>query len=406
MKTFSGLLALALCFSGFHARAEAGHLELEMTSAQYQKLLAQRNGQTRDDKIKPSLKMGKRFLEWLTFVNENRPEGKKISLTSPETTIAFPVSKPNRSNPELISGRYEELKTTIPAWMREIVFEGKDFIKDLPEADAVFIKHGFNLDRNYQSAARWSLQEGSLWAYAMRRSDDVRGYYNLNQIADIQAKWQGWDQLATPEKAELLNSMAQLCRISLSDSRCKSLVDEAKNEGSKLSGLYGEWMPAGKKKWDSFFKMSNLRSDVLWNAPQLMELPFRDLSSEAEKSFLVNNVQDEWKWKGWNLRLAFAADAAPNMVFEAGATPHVNGLGGNTITMDSNTPLTEYGVQWTIRHEFGHVLGFPDCYIEFYDTDERVMINYQLDITNLMCSRRGKLQDIHFEALKEAYYIH
>ena len=49
---------------------------------------------------------------------------------------------------------------------------------------------------------------------------------------------------------------------------------------------------------------------------------------------------------------------------------------------------TQMNVQWTIRHEFGHVLGFPNCYLEFYDNDTATMVSYQLDVTNLMCSRR------------------
>jgi len=53
-------------------------------------------------------------------------------------------------------------------------------------------------------------------------------------------------------------------------------------------------------------------------------------------------------------------------VFEPGVTPHVNGIGGRIITMDANAPLDDYDVSWTIRHEYGHVLGFPDCYVEFY----------------------------------------
>jgi hypothetical protein len=82
----------------------------------------------------------------------------------------------------------------------------------------------------------------------------------------------------------------------------------------------------------------------------------------------------------------------------------VNGLGGDTITMDANRSLEEYSTRWTIRHEFGHVLGLPDCYIEFYDESRAVMVSYQIDITNLMCSRKGKLQERHVLELRKHYY--
>ena len=186
-----GILFLsALYLSAAQAQqADIPHLELEMESSQYQALLSARNGGARNAKVQASLDMGKRFLAWLAFINDKRPQGKKISLTSPATTVSYPIAKPNRSNPDLINARYAELETSIPKWMHEVVFEKAEFISDLPEADEVFIKHGFDLDRNYQSAARWTLQEPMLWAYAGRKSNDVRGYYALKQISDLSAKF-------------------------------------------------------------------------------------------------------------------------------------------------------------------------------------------------------------------------
>ena len=71
--------------------------------------------------------------------------------------------------------------------------------------------------------------------------------------------------------------------------------------------------------------------------------------------------------------------------------------------MDANQPLTEYDAQWTIRHEFGHVLGLPDCYVEFYIQERGVIMNYQLDIDNIMCSRRGHVKETNVQELERAY---
>jgi vacuolar-type H+-ATPase subunit C/Vma6 len=49
------------------------------------------------------------------------------------------------------------------------------------------------------------------------------------------------------------------------------------------------------------------------------------------------------------------------------------------------------------------VLGLPDCYVEFFDTEAKEFVNYQIDVTNLMCSRRGKIKKIHYDVMREYY---
>lgn len=41
-----------------------------------------------------------------------------------------------------------------------------------------------------------------------------------------------------------------------------------------------------------------------------------------------------------------------------------------------------------LAHEFGHVLGFPDCYIEFFDDSKKELVYYEIskENTNIMCS--------------------
>jgi len=170
--------------------------------------------------------------------------------------------------------------------------------------------------------------------------------------------------------------------------------------------VYSRYQSTAKDKWDAFFNITQYRNDVSWtgSAPNEFRMPFREPGSADVRKFLVDNIEDEWKFGVWQLRLVFSPSAAPNVTFVAGATPHVEDLAGDTITMDANSPLTEYNVQWTIRHEFGHTIGFPDCYHEFYDSGEGVMISYQLDITDLMCSRRGHLKQRHIDDLRRVYY--
>jgi len=44
-----------------------------------------------------------------------------------------------------------------------------------------------------------------------------------------------------------------------------------------------------------------------------------------------------------------------------------------------------------LAHEFGHVLGFPDCYIEFFDDKKKELVYYEIskNYNNIMCSLKN-----------------
>ena len=121
--------------------------------------------------------------------------------------------------------------------------------------------------------------------------------------------------------------------------------------------------------------------------------------------WLKLNIEAEWKAVGFQLRLNYVEKnlVSPFMQFVKGVTPHVSGPRHEIITMDPDYSLDDYTTQWTIRHEFGHVLGFPDCYLEFYDAAAETMTFYTIETDNLMCAWGGVLQPSHVEQLRKAY---
>lgn len=389
------------------------HLDLDMTAMEYRQLLEQREKtvhhlfdlEPNADSLQPVMDAGKRFLDWTIYINENRPKGQQISLTTEATQLGWPIDKPRVSNPTIILETFTKLKTDMPKWLHKTLYEGAAFEKNPPVSDAEYIAWGLKVVRNYESAARWRLQEPFLTSYAARKRDDVRGHYFLTQEADLENKLKNFGTLSPSEQARVTKHLVSLCYITkANEAACEG---ELKKVGAHA--FYHQHKAAGQKRWDAFFVVPVKRPDVDWTAqtPNLFYLPFVKPTEADVVDFLVHNLEDEWKWKSWQLRLKFqptGEGTTTHIVFQPGATPNVNGLGGSRITMDANQPLSEYNVRWTIRHEFGHVLGFPDCYIEFYDTNEKAMISYQLDTTNLMCSRKGKLQEKHYDELKRVYF--
>jgi hypothetical protein len=412
----SALVLCTLGTSSASADARLPHLDLELSGAEYQTLLRE-DPRLLEEEQTPSmssrrlqsvLDAGKRNLEWLAHLNSRRPGSSPLSLSSPETQIGYPIESPRIFNETLVLDWFAQLRSEIPASIAAIVLDGAPFTPDAGMSDSEYIAAALKIDRIYQLAARWLLLAPWRPQLEARRKNDVRAYVALTTDPNLQGRLDGFASLPDTEKQLLLKHLFELCFNSRSESACRSDLSRAQSRG-ELSAFYARHLAGSQKVYSNFFTITSSRSDVRWTStdPLTMRVPFLDPKDPTVLAFLRDHIEDEWKWNGWKLVLEFQPNwswGLSRIVFEPGATPHVDGLAGNTITMDANTPLTEYNVQWTIRHEYGHVLGFPDCYHEFWDADLQAIVSYQLDITNLMCSRRGKLQEKHFDELKLVYF--
>lgn len=355
--------------------------------------------------------LGKRNLDWLKHMNSLLPEGKKISFTSKETQGGIPIDSPKEYSPATISASLQSLRDTLPLEMKSVLFGQAPFTDAPPIALDQYIEWGRKTDKAYQTAIRWLMMEPYLSYLAQRRSNDIRGIHFLKKLSYEERRV----KLASPkawseeERARMTDWFVSLCLNNGQNlGSCRSKVAGAIQAGRDMNPLYDRWQREALDLYNSFFEIPSYaaRDDVRFHGsvnPQLLTFPFATPETEEIRRFLADNIEDEWRFERWQLRLAFEDGAAAHVEFEPGVTPHVNGLGGDTITMNSEQPLTEYDAQWTIRHEFGHVLGFPDCYVEFYDEDRASIFNYQIDVDNLMCSRRGHIQIGHVEELRRVY---
>jgi len=389
------------------------HLEGDLTGNETREILKQYlnhpNHQTAKTiqfhsmaQVAPIIQMGERLLKWVDHINGSRPSNQLLSLSSKTTQAAFPIESPRIYNERIVQSEYQTVMAAAPAWLTSVVIDGKPYPATVPVDDVEFIKQARPAERIYSLAARWAMLEPSVLFLKARAAQDVRGYYFLKQEPDLQSKLDQYESLESGKKAELKKWLVGLCQnASLSLSTCQSRFQSA-----SARTHYQKYLPYGEETWEDFFKLDVRRSDVDWlsGSSPILSIPFIDPSTTEVRDFLVDNIEDEWKWNAWQLRLDFVPSGSHAFIrFIAGTVPNVNRLGGNQVTMDANAPLTEYDAQWTIRHEFGHVLGFPDCYHEFYDESLGAIVNYQLDTSNIMCSRRGRLQETHFQALKQVY---
>ena len=384
----------------------------DASSAQYQAVLSQRGNLRAADSLDVIFRVGERNLKWLEHINSKRPANDKLSFTSKETQKAYPITEANEYNPPIVRGDFDKLKAEYPSALGKVVFENAAFTDTPPIEVAAYLEWSRKLDRVYQSAARWRTMQSYLPYLSQRRKQDIRGYYFLSRLGDRSAKLKNYASLEQKERTQIREWLIGMCFNGswASIASCERDVDRAISGKNDLNSLYSSYVGKSSSLYNSYFEIPSYaaRSDFRWEnlggGKTRLVAPFTDPEKEDVRQFMQVNVEDEWRFKDWDLKLPFTtANGAPYVVFEPGVTPNVNGLGGDRITMNANQPLTEYDAQWTIRHEFGHVLGLPDCYVEFYVPEREVIINYQIDIDNIMCSRRGHVKQENVDELRKAY---
>jgi hypothetical protein len=194
MKLFASLIVFLAFSQSIYAAQdqlpkELGHFDLEMTSSEYRsqmKMLSEKNlFQVRSsDPLDDILKLGERNLDWLEIINNARPAGSKLELSTPGTTNGIPIDHPSQSSRQIILDKLVEIKAALPSEISQVLFSNVVLPSTLTIDDATFLEHIRKVDRLYQNTSRWLMMEPYLWIYANRAENDIRGYYFMQQDPD------------------------------------------------------------------------------------------------------------------------------------------------------------------------------------------------------------------------------
>ncbi|HXH32732.1 MAG TPA: hypothetical protein VNJ01_18175 [Bacteriovoracaceae bacterium] len=398
------LFSFLLAFQAFGSE-EKLHLDLELSSQEYAKLLIQKkfSGAEVDPAITEALRNGERLSKWISLLNASRSADAAIRLTSASTRRGYPIESPFTYSPATIKTETISILSNLPDEMLRALKSPSELPGSLTIDDATFITHARYLDTNYQRAARYTLLDPNRAYYIGAAKKDIRGYHFLT------TRKIGPEQLRDPVivrgplAEKISEALLKICLNSgASASTCTTKLKEATDQNS-LDDFYQAYFLTAQTNWDNFFKIPFYRGDVRWSG-NVLTVPFNTPSEARFVPYLRDNIQDEFRFSGWKLLLDFGSfDFGPRLVFKPGVVPHVNALAGNQIIMDANQPIEEYESKWTIRHEFGHVLGLPDCYHEFYDVKTQAYVSYQLDTSDLMCSRAGNMNERIYQELRRVY---
>lgn len=359
-----------------------------------------------EQKLKELTDTGSKAIAWLNLVNEDRALANKLVLADRNTKNPVPPNLPKVNSVKLMLEKFGERINALPPEIKDIVLSQKPVTKIPPISDELFITHIRELNSSYQNALRWIQQQPWLSYYAENARYDIRGIYfsrlDPNFNTDL-ANFTGLEKARKKTISEWLISICTNARDVLAT--CKGELNSLKTN-AQVKAYYESYLPASATTYREFFQVKPMREELKWNQSRtVITQDFILPSITAIADWLKSNVEEEWKALNFQLLVNYKATDAttPFIDFQKGVTPNVSGSTWNKITMDPDYSLDDFSTQWTIRHEFGHVLGFPDCYLEFYEPATEEMIYYTIEPDNLMCAWGGKLQPSHVSELQRVY---
>ncbi len=351
-----------------------------------------------------TLVVGPRNLEWLNLLNAHRKPENRIDLSNPGTSQGIPMEDPFKYNDTLLNDRWMQIEKDLPIELKTVLLGTASLPVDLPVDLEIYRKWARKIDVLYSHSLRWNGMRKNIPYFRSQKIFDFRGLRFLGKIGDekLKEELQNFKALPPERQQQLKSWVWDVCfNATKWDPTCDNLLDKAvRNNG--LFEMFKKYQDQAQRNYEKFFEVTAPRKDIRSFAGSLL-MPFKPSDNEAINSFVKKNVEAEWQWSAGGLRLNFDTAAAANIRFVPGTVAYVDSVGGDTITMDSQVSIDSWDSQWTIRHEYGHVLGFPDCYIEFWDDGEKAFVSYQFDLDNLMCSRAGKFNERNKSELFKAY---
>jgi hypothetical protein len=240
--------------------------------------------------------------------------------------------------------------------------------------------------------------------------EDLRGYLKLKKrLSDGDPELMGdLSQI----KSDTINDLVGMCRNNGGPSKeaCHEYVKKWKNGNEKFLNLYKQMEPNSLNLYESFFKIrkwdrlsgvATMKTDSLFK----MYIPFDETTLGSFKEFFWQSLSKAWNISGLELEpYGVKGKGDPVLRLNNQGISYVVYGSRYSMYLDRRLANSRTGdASFTVAHEFGHILGFPDCYLEFYDKDEKAMIYYNLNEHNLMCSRDGKVLPEHLAELKRVY---
>lgn len=248
--------------------------------------------------------------------------------------------------------------------------------------------------------SRLSALSCSMDQLTSREKFDVRPLFKLREQLE-----KGFDISDMTLQTPLIDLCSEyntesLCSLELLMSRRKKSIDHYfENYESKYElRLASFFERRGDKKWSCFKSDEKIVVRIPFIANDLLKIKLH-----GTYSVLTDFVAEKWSNEKVEILLEEAREGedALEISWTDGGLSFVKSDEPNRIYLSKHLNFSQLTI--TFAHELGHVLGFPDCYHEFYDKQQKEIIYYSLDPTgkNLMCtlSHKASIPDSYLDKL-------
>lgn len=357
------------------------------------------------DPLERAIALGARSQAWIDTLNKSRPKDKQLITSKVAKKGGIPPEEPSKYSPALIAAELAKWESSVPQEFSDVLItQIKPYTTEFTIDETDFLKLNRKIQGIYSTSIRWKSFEPWIEYLRQRKADDIRGYIFLSRESNLESDLQNFTSLDAAKQALWRGYFLQLClNNQIDNSDCRRIIAQAITNG-QIKDQVLNWMPAAKKLWDESFSVQWHGTDIAWRDAKKFILTAGihatgDISLQRSFHDILARV---WHVAESMLDADFAPNATLQIIFQPAAQAHYDRRKG-AIVMDQNSDMQDPENETVLAHEFGHALGFPDCYVEFYDDDEQAIINYQLDVQNIMCSLNGTVNASHFEELRKTY---